>query len=221
MEVDSTLVDMSHLLSDDQVVAAYLELRSRVVALLRTLSDEQGSIVVPSCPAWAVADVAAHIVGVPEDIVAGRMEGVTTEAWTQAQVDRHRGASPRVLAERLERTAESFDAILPHIPSPVNSQMVMDAVTHEFDIRSAIGNSEFRQSVAVDVAIGWLLETASGKNAELAASLDASKVDRYDLLRSLTGRRTLDQIASVGLDANGIARLVEGSPLRIPNSPVE
>ena len=109
MEVDSTLVDMSHLLSDDQVVAAYLELRSRVVALLRTLSDEQGSIVVPSCPAWAVADVAAHIVGVPEDIVAGRMEGVTSEAWTQAQVDRHRGASPRDLADRLERSAESFD----------------------------------------------------------------------------------------------------------------
>ena len=177
-EIDSTLVDVSHLLSDDQVVAAYLELRNRVVALLRTLSDEQGRIVVPACPAWTVADVAAHIVGVPEDIVAGRMEGVTTEAWTQAQVDRHRGASPRDLAERLERTAESFDAILPHIPSPRNSQMVMDAVTHELDIRSAIGNSEFRHTSAVEVALGWLLETASGKNAALAASLAASKVDQ-------------------------------------------
>jgi uncharacterized protein (TIGR03083 family) len=212
---------MSHLLSDDQVVAAYLELRHRVVQLLRTLDDEQVRLVVPACPNWTVAEVAAHIVGVPEDIVAGRMEGVTTEAWTQTQVERHRGASANELADRLERTAEAFDAILPHIPAPVNSQMVMDAVTHEFDLRSALGNGEYRESKAVEVAIGWLLESASAKNANLAASLSESDLGRYDLLRSLTGRRTLDQIAALGLDAKGIAQLVAGSPLRIPDSPVE
>ena len=212
---------MSHLLPDATVVAAYRELRERMIDLLRSLTDEQGRVVVPACPAWTVVELASHMVGVPEDIVAGRMEGVTTEAWTQAQVDRHRGASPRDLADRLEATVGDFDAILPHIPSPTNSQMVMDAVTHELDLRSAVGQVGGRDSSAVKVGLGWLLDRAESRDPNLVDRLRATRASDYDLLRSLSGRRTREQITALGLDADEIARLLEGSPLRVPDRPVE
>ena len=49
--------------------------------------------VAPATPKWTAHDVLAHLVGVPEDVVNGRMDGLASDAWTQAQVDRHAGAS--------------------------------------------------------------------------------------------------------------------------------
>lgn len=212
---------MTHLLPDEAVVAAYRELRTRVIDLLRSLTEEQSRLTVPACPAWNVLELASHLVGVPEDILAGRMEGVTTEAWTQSQVDRHRGATATELADRLSATIESFDAVLPHIPSPINSQMVMDAVTHEFDLRVAIGRPGGRDSSAVKVALGWLLDRAETQAPQVVTRIRESMPSDYDLLRSLTGRRTLEQIAAIGLDAPAIAALLTGSPLRVPDHAVE
>jgi uncharacterized protein (TIGR03083 family) len=151
---------MSYLLPDAVVVEAYRDLRRRMIELLRETPPQLGASPVPHCPAWSVRDVAAHLVGVPEDILAGRMEGVTTEAWTQAQVDRHLDQSLADLADIWANQIESFDAVLPHIPAPVNSQMVMDAVTHEHDIRHALGKAGARDSSAVRVGLGWLLDAA-------------------------------------------------------------
>lgn len=212
---------MGHLLPDEKVVEAYIALRRRVIDLLRTLSPDQGRLVVPACPEWTVSELAAHIVGTPEDILAGRMEGVTTDAWTQAQVDRHRGESTGEIADRLAAIASEFDVVLPHIPSPVNSQMVMDAVTHELDLRSAVGYSGARDSLALEVARGWLLDSASRKNPDFARKISDLSIDTYDLVRSLTGRRTSSQIAEVGLDEQVIARLLDGTPLHLPTNPVE
>lgn len=212
---------MGHLLPDEAVIAAYRELRERVIELLRSLTEEQGLLVVPACPAWTIAELASHMVGVPEDILSGRMEGVTTEAWTRAQVDRHRGASPVELANRLAATIESFDAVLPHIPSPTNSQMVMDAVTHELDLHGALGRPGVHDSSAVKVGLGWLLDRAASHDPVLVDRLRASGASDFDILRSLSGRRTLEQINAIGLDAEEVARLLDGSPLRLPDRPVE
>ena len=77
--------------------------------------------------------------GVPEDLLAGQMEGVASDAWTNAQVQCHDGESLARLATALETTIIPFDAILPAIPRPSNSQLVMDAVTHEIDLREVLG----------------------------------------------------------------------------------
>ncbi len=76
--------------------------------------------------------------GVPEDLLAGRMEGVASDAWTNAQVQCHDGESLARLATALEATIIPFDAIVPAIP-PSNSQLVMDAVTLEIDLREVLG----------------------------------------------------------------------------------
>ena len=77
-----------HLVSIDEVAVSYIALRARVIDLLRSTPESSGNIVVPCTPAWTVRQLSAHLVGVPEDILAGRMEGVASDAWTQAQVER-------------------------------------------------------------------------------------------------------------------------------------
>lgn len=203
------------------VVAAYEGVRSRVIALLRTTPEADGDRTVPHCPAWTVRELAGHIVGLPEDILAGRMEGVTTDAWTQAQVERHRGQTLLQLADAFEATIESFAAILPHIPVPVNSQMVMDAVTHELDLRRALGNTDARDSDAVDVAVGWLLDMAENRSPGAGSQLQAARVSGFDLLRSLTGRRSSEQIDAIGLDASAIVGLLAGTPLKPPAESIQ
>lgn len=211
---------MTYLLPDAVVVDAYRELRTRMIALLRETPAHLGATPVPHCPAWSVHDVAAHLVGVPEDILAGRMEGVTTEAWTQAQVDRHLDQSLADLADVWEHLIESFDAVLPHIPAPVNSQLVMDAVTHEHDIRHALGAPGARDSSAVRVGLGWLLD-AAGDESGLATRLRGSGLDDFDLLRVLSGRRSPEQIARLGLDADAVLPLFVGKPLTPPDISIE
>ena len=46
---------------------------------------------------WTVKDVVAHLCGACEDILAGRLEGVATDPWTEAQVARFEGADLEVV----------------------------------------------------------------------------------------------------------------------------
>lgn len=208
-------------LRSGEAVDAYIALRRRVIDLIRSVPDEDSVRVVPSCPAWTTSALVAHMMGVNEDILAGRMEGVTTDAWTQAQVDRHTGESLRQLADGWESIAADFDAVLPHIPAPVNSQLVMDAVTHEHDLRHALGSTDGRESDAVGVALGWVLDMAETRQPGLGRRLAESGVSQFQLLRSLTGRRTMGQMDELGLPGESIATLLAGSPLKPPTVVVE
>lgn len=208
-------------LRSDEAVGAYIALRGRVIDLIRATPEEDSARVVPSCPAWSTSALVAHMMGVNEDILAGRMEGVTTDAWTQAQVDRHVGESLRRLADGWEALAVDFDAVLPRIPAPVNSQLVMDAVTHEHDLRHALGSSDARDTDAVHVALGWLFDMAETKQSGLGQQLSESGVAPFQLLRSLTGRRSMDQIAELGLPASLFEEMLHGSPLKPPAVAIE
>ncbi|MEY4174328.1 MAG: hypothetical protein RI900_1493 [Actinomycetota bacterium] len=207
---------MSHLLPDADVVAAYRGVRSRLIELLRELPEEQAVTMVPCCPAWNVAELASHVVGLVDDILENRMEGVTTDPWTQAQVERLRGLTLAQLADHYEASIERFDTVLPFVPSPVNSQLVMDAVTHEHDLRDAVGRRDAEDSLAVQVAVGWLLDMVEGKHPGLVAQLEATGVSTFDLLRSLTGRRSTTQMAALGLPADTIVAALAGTPLKPP-----
>lgn len=209
-----------HLLPAGEVVAAYVGLRARVIELVRSRPESDGDLVVPHCPAWRVRDLVAHIAGGPEDVLAGRLEGVATDAWTQAQVDRHRGETLEQLADAWQATAAGFDAVLPLIPVPTNSQVVVDATTHEHDLRCALGAPGARDDLAVEVSLGWVLHIAEGTRAGLAAELMGLGLEPFDLLRVCSGRRSRTQIAELGVDAGLVDELVQGTPVSVPDQPV-
>ena len=208
-------------LRSDEAVGASIAVRGRVIDLIREVPDEVCTRVVPLCPAWTVSALVSHMMGVNEDILAGRMEGVTTDAWTQAQVDRHAGESLRQLADGWEKSAIEFDVVLRNIPAPVNSQLVMDAVTHEHDLRHALGSSDARDTDAVHVALGWLLDMAETKQPGLGHTLSESGIEPFQLLRSLTGRRSMEQMAELGLPVPTIEKILHGTPLKPPAVAIE
>ena len=63
-----------HLLDATEVGNAYCELQERVSQLLAAQPLGIASAVVPHCPNWTVLNVLSHMVGVPEDVMARRME---------------------------------------------------------------------------------------------------------------------------------------------------
>ena len=210
-----------HLVPTDQVAISYVALRARVIDLLRSTPESSGNIVVPCTPEWTVRQLTAHLVGVPEDVLAGRMEGVTTEAWTQAQVERFGHLALLDLADLFEASAPKIDAIIHNFPQPIISQFVMDAVTHEQDMRSALGVPGGRDSKAIEVGVGFFLNLFEANDPPLSAALEDTSVSRWDVLRSLTGRRTIEQMNSLGLDGDAIARQFAGLPFTLPTEAVE
>jgi hypothetical protein len=156
------------------------------------------------------------MIGVPEDVLLGQMDGVTTEAWTQRQVDRHTEQSKNELLAIWSNTFENFKALLLKIPQPTISQFVFDQVTHEHDIRHAISQPGARDSRAIAVAEGFVRDLiARNPDPEINALAD-SPIIGFDFVRSFTGRRSKAQIAELGLPAEAVAAFIRTSPFDIP-----
>lgn len=66
--------------------ALYRAKRRELMALARTLADDQLGIVVPATPAWSVRDVVSHVVGITADLNALRFGPGDADAWTAEQV---------------------------------------------------------------------------------------------------------------------------------------
>ena len=131
--------------------------RGRITELVSGLSEEQAATRVPCCPEWSIKDVIAHVAGVCDDVLAGRLDGVATDPWTEAQVAARRGRSlPELLAEWAEK-APPVEAMAEHVPGRVGSQWVLDVTTHEHDIRGALGAPGARDSEGVAVGFGFML----------------------------------------------------------------
>ena len=209
-----------HLLSTEQVCDAYAALRVRVTELMQSLSLEQSKAVVPHCPQWTVKDCLAHMVGVPEDVINGQMDGVATDAWTDRQVQRHTNDSVDDLLAVWETNAPVFAKILPNIPQPVLSQFMFDQTTHEHDIRTAIGQPGARDTLAVAVAEGFIRNSLAQHSDPAIAQLAAHKLAGFEFLRSLSGRRSRAQILQNGFDLELVEKFIHGLPFDIPESDV-
>jgi hypothetical protein len=57
----------------------------RVSGLVTALDPAGDAAPVPATPKWTVHDLLAHLVGVARDAADGRLDGVATEAWTDAR----------------------------------------------------------------------------------------------------------------------------------------
>lgn len=201
--------------------SAYRALRERVSALVAEASKEQLQATAPATPEWRVHDVIAHMVGVPADVLAGRMEGVTTDAWTAAQVEARRDRPTGALIDEWTANAATFEPMLPDF-GVMAGQAVLDACTHEHDVRDALSRPGARDTDAVHIGSGWLGDRIGEFNAaaghgpvrietdlwsetygdgEPVATL---RVSAFELMRGSTGRRSRRQLDT--WDWTGVAR---------------
>ncbi len=195
-------------------VGMYASGRARLLALGRPLSGEQARRRVPATPLWSVHDNFAHMAGVAADVLAGNVQGVATDPWTQAQVDRRSEVPTQEVLDELEDLGDSMDDLIAALGRSVDPRLFLDQWTHEQDIRGALGipgGSDipvvaWGGSLAVS---GWIAELSDTGlpplrvrcgGRELATSPDATAVldiDPFTALRVVTGRRSAGQMAAL------------------------
>lgn len=195
------------------VGAVYGATRRRVSELVRPLSPSHLATVVPACPHWTVRDLVAHLAGVAADTLEGRLEGRGTEAWTAAQVAARHG---RGLEELLAEWAEAAAPLEARLSADGRGgkRLIIDLVTHEHDLRGAIGRPGTYDDEASRLAAASYLAAFAARAAEadlpplvvvtpegpltVGAGSPAARVtvDRVDLVRALAGRRSASQVAS-------------------------
>ena len=206
--------------SPDSIADHYLGAHDRIVGLVSALDEERARTVVPGTPEWTVHDLLAHLVAVPADIAAGKLTGIPTPEQTQAQVEDRRGRGITALLEEwdqgLSPIVEATRAGL--IPAP----LAVDALTHEQDLRGALGAPAIPDLDAVSWAalgfslgLGMRLKEAglgplrmcdpdSGFDATAGRGDPAATVTGpvFELFRALAGRRSRAQVAALGWEGD-------------------
>jgi len=205
-------------MSEGPISERYLSAVGSFIELARSLRDADWAVPVPCTPAWTVRDVLSHVSGIPDDALAGRLDGVTTEPWTAAQVERNAGADVPTLLLRWEEQAPVFAAALDELGQ---GRPPIDCHAHEHDVRHALGRPGNRDSVVIeeswrdfatldDLPVSLVVELTDGRNVasgsgERRVTLQATTP--FEIFRSRLGRRSRQQV--LGYDWSGDRRDVE------------
>ena len=161
-----------------------------VCALARTLDAEQLSLVVPATPDWTVHDVLAHLAGSPADLLADRMDGAPSAAWTARHV--------------AERAARSVDELVAEIQGSVDARG-RDArgqrqPRHRLELRGPPRRPP-RGARQGSAARGHVAAGPGGRVGPrmLGESADAvGDVPDYELFRAFFSRRSRTQMTGWG-----------------------
>jgi uncharacterized protein (TIGR03083 family) len=214
--------------------AAYHAIRRNVADLLAG-RPEAAERDVPASPGWTVRDVVVHLVE-----IAWRVLGRLTRKPGELRFRTASAGIDELLAE-WDRIGVVLDPLVDGSATVPDRKLLMDAFTHEWDLRRALGGdvpadhpaypnaldlvaTGFSVSVrehrlpALRIQTGGLRWSAG--DGQLVARLSAH---RNDLYRSLTGRRTHAQIASLAWSTEPTPWLpaFEWGPFRPPDRPTE
>ena len=134
---------------DADAGAHYRVARLRLTELLTDQPDEAWASPVPACPGWDVRGAVAHMLGNIEDGMAGRLSRPPTDAQVSEQIARHRDGPPAALLDEWADAATTFEDLVSEAGIwPV----AIDVLTHEQDIRGAIGRPGARDSDTMRLA---------------------------------------------------------------------
>ena len=186
------------------IAELYLLAVESFVEFARSLDADDWETQVPCTPAWTARDVLSHVSGIPDDAIAGRMEGAPGETWTAAQIERNRDASVEELLARWSQQAPVFAEVIEQIDE---WRPPIDCHSHEHDIRHALGRPGARRKAiidtpafaSVDAPVRVVIEFVDGSvvttgDAKAAATVTLRGATRFELFRSRLGRRSRQQV---------------------------
>lgn len=201
--------------AEHPIVTAHRDGRERIIALLRGLDPAAGDRPVPACPGWRVRDVAAHLAGIADDVLHGRIEGVATDPWTARQVDARREQPLAATLDEWEATGPAFEDLLRRLPAPPD-RVIIDQWTHEQDLRGALGrpgagaspgalltrslllgNLDERLPAAGLPPLRIVTEDADRMVGAAGAPAATLTVTWFELCRALLGRRSAAQLRAL------------------------
>lgn len=186
-----------------EVGAHYRSIRERLSALLReaTAADPASwDARVAACPGWTVRDVLAHLVGNLEDGRDGRLTGPPDPEQTSWQVERHRGEDPAGLLATWRSLAPAAEESFTRAGA---WPAAIDALSHEHDVRTALGRAGARDHADVSAVARVLLPQPQ---QPYAVALDGSpalgdrptlRTDPFTWVRVRMGRRTREEVLAL------------------------
>jgi uncharacterized protein (TIGR03083 family) len=196
----------------EEIADRYSDARTRVFSLVGDLSDDEAATNVPSTPRWTVRELVSHLVGGPADMLAGNLDGAGGEEWTQAQVETRRGRSIADLLAEWDSASKPLDSAIRagHVPAPVS----FDVITHEQDLRGALGAEHTPDPLAVRFVTDGF--AARAEHVAAKAGLPALELrdpdggwcagspggvvveaPEFEIFRALTGRRSGRQVSAL------------------------
>jgi uncharacterized protein (TIGR03083 family) len=196
----------------------YVDSARRVQDLVTPLDAAALDTLTPACPAWSVRDVLAHLAGAATSFGTPSFAGVGTDAWTAEHVEGRRDATVA------ELVAERWDCIpkLEQLPADSGLWMpvVHDALTHEADIRGAIGAPALPADAlaAAFPLMEAVLPMKLGQLGTITLELDGQprtfgdgepvltmRAPLFEFWRGAFGRRSNRQMRSWVVDGDAIA----------------
>jgi uncharacterized protein (TIGR03083 family) len=193
--------------------ALYAAARGRITEISCDLSDDAVGQRCPATPEWTVHEVLAHLRGVTEDVRAGNLEGVATDPWTAAQVERHRRSSTAALLEGWAEDSPILESVLSSPMGETAARAVFDVHAHEADLRGALGLASSLPTEFAEWAVPIMLQgfvtgvqeselanvavvTPEGDRIGPADAPVVLRADHFELFRSILGRRSRAQVAA-------------------------
>lgn len=201
--------------------AEYDACRLRVDALVRDAEATALAATVQACPEWSVADLCAHLAGVPAALVAGDVPTGDTDQWVEDQVLARRGRSIGDSLDEWAVATPAFQQMMIDAGGSI-SGLILDAVAHEHDLRHALDSPGARDSRGVLLSLGFtkmlmdrdLRGTGSdavvrfacgagtwqaGGDGEPSVTLDLSEHPdgAFELMRALGSRRSIAQLRAL------------------------
>jgi uncharacterized protein (TIGR03083 family) len=218
--------------------AGYELVRQDLVTLLRGLDPDELRRTVRATPVWSVRDVLGHVTGITEDLNRLALDEASPEAWTQAQVDRHRDEPLEATIAAWDREAPTFERGLVELGYGIGSHFIGDLFIHLTDVRATLGHPIDRDEPAVWIALDFYLDSLGEDLADahvgavafetgaetrvvgpgdVAASVTA---EAFEILRACAGRRTLDAIAAYAWSGDADPFIARLSRYPVPSSDV-
>jgi uncharacterized protein (TIGR03083 family) len=192
---------------------AYRGVHARVRQLIESADPADLEKPAPATPEWTVREILCHLVGVTDDVVNGRLDGIASDAWTGAQVTKRCDASAADLLAEWDKWSPQFEQMLTDSPPEIAGQALFDAATHEHDIRHALGQPGARDSDAIELAWEWIVlvrplgggpglrfVTEAGTQEVGGTPVATIEASRFEVLRATTGRRSVDEVTAYGWD---------------------
>lgn len=173
-----------------EIASIYLGARARIDDLVRGLGAHELDLPTPTCPGWTVRGVVAHLVGTVEWFAAGKLQGPPSDEETAAQI-----------AERLDIPVDQLLDTWAEVAPDFADQMAeldvwpaaIDAITHEHDIRQALGRPGARDHddvrTVARLLLGWW---RPGQPVEVVMGDDTMLVGQATSDRPALGLRTSD-----------------------------
>jgi uncharacterized protein (TIGR03083 family) len=194
---------------------AYAGARERISELVSAATEEELGRIVPGCPEWSVKDLLAHVVGIARDFESGNLGDAGQPGWTAGHVEAGKERSVAELIAEWKEASVQLEASFEHIPKAMSGMTLADLVTHEHDLRGALGKHGARDTDGVTFSLesyvryfGHRLKkaglppltvTSGGKGWNLGEGAATTSVagEPFELFRCLAGRRTTEEIRAL------------------------